>query len=98
MHVHEGDADHRSLAHRHFAPHQNDRAKISDSDERITWLNDVSLPGTTLDDVLVAVVVGAIAGVERPSTDSIRGRVFDTAPPHGPPRTPGALRGPPSLA
>jgi len=98
-HVHEADATHAAVVHRHIAAHHSDsptgHARLDDDDGHVVWLTAAWLHG--------AIYQGPAATgtavpwmVPVPAVVSGKATAFDdTAPPHGPPRTSRALRAPP---
>src|SRR5204863_8285902 len=57
-HLHRGDHDHPTVAHRHFSAHVHSKTEIGDADEQVVWLDDVSLYATSafrIDAVLAVV-------------------------------------------
>lgn len=98
-HVHEADARHsHAVAHRHFAPHDQDGAEISDGEGRVVWLDDVGVQQAAFE-IRVAQTVVAMDSGKLPEPESwVVISTLDAAPPHGPPRRCASLRGPPCLS
>lgn len=107
-HVHESDsADHHtSVAHRHFAPHDHDRAdhfhrdhdgaEISDRDVPIVWGDEVGIAEAVRSFPAFLVVVSLqIAIAPQPVRHAVVA-IDEATLPHGPPRVSLSLRAPPS--
>src|SRR5262245_57869305 len=101
-HLHPRDAEHpHAFIHSHPEPHDvaahdHDGAEVEHAQEHVVWLTSAVLPQTTYHfDPPAAVLT---VGVEPEAIQlSCSATTFDeAAPPHGPPRDPTSLRGPPS--
>jgi hypothetical protein len=94
-HLHEGDADHSAIAHRHFAPHDHHGSKFDHDEGRVLWLDDVALHQATYQFAVALAVRPATFGALPNPTSWVVVSTLDGAPPHGPPRATFWLRGPP---
>jgi hypothetical protein len=94
-HVHEADADHSAVAHRHFAPHDHDGSEFDHDEGRVLWLDDVALQQAIYQFAVTLGVGPANVGALPNPTSWIVVSTLDGAPPHGPPRSASSLRGPP---
>ena len=103
-HLHEADDDHTHAAvHRHLQPHSgaahdDDHAQLADDDGHVVWLDEVALRESGFQ-------IEAPALPPAPRFELVRDLAawasppdYDSAPPHGPPRTDLSLRAPPALS
>ena len=103
-HVHEADADHpRSAMHRHLqahsaTSHDSDHAQLADDDEHVVWLDGVVLYRSTHQFVAPAALPTSRFELVPPRAERAWPPDYDTAPPHGPPRSCLSLRAPPCLS
>ena len=106
-HLHEADAHHsEAVVHRHFEPHHHDgieishghdEAEVSQSEERVIWLDDVGVQQSTYQFVTAQAMVAALFATLPEPESWIIASTLDEAPPHGPPRQYTSLRAPPSF-
>jgi len=95
-HIHEGDHHHPPVAHRHFSAHSHNSNEIGDPDERVIWLNELCLHATPC--FQLTAVLAVIPRRFANDFQSLEWRLppsYDTAPPHGPPKTVLVPRAPP---
>jgi hypothetical protein len=103
-HAHEADADHpHSTVHRHLEPHHpgthdQKHAQLADDEGHVVWLEAVSVQHATFDFSPAQDVPQAIFALVQLTSGWTAILNYDTAPPHGPPRSSSSLRGPPSLS
>jgi len=100
-HLHEADLDHpHSIVHRHaeahtFDTHDHEGVEIGQDEERIVWLNVVSLQQSSYRLAVSWIVASRIVEEIGDSADWVATVPFDGSPPHGPPRRCLSLRAPP---
>lgn len=101
-HLHEADLDHpHAIVHRHaeahtFDTHDHDGAEIGQDEERIVWLNVVSLHRSSYRLAVSWIVTTRTFEVIGEYANWVATVPFDGSPPHGPPRPCLSLRAPPS--
>ena len=99
-HVHEADVDHpQAIVHRHAAAHtfdtHHDGAEVGHDEERVVWLNDVSLTPSTHQFAISWTVTCRLFETIDDSATWAAAASHDESPPHGPPRRCLCLRAPP---
>jgi hypothetical protein len=99
-HVHEGDADHHHAAvHRHLQPHSltpdDDHTQLAEDDAHVVWLDTVAVTPSEYRVAMPALATVARFELVPPLIERAAPPDYDTAPPHGPPRTAVSLRAPP---
>ena len=108
-HVHESDsADHASIAHSHFAPHNqsgneisnhdHDGAEVSDVDEHVVWLDEIGIAEATRSFPPLLVVLPTYIEIVQQRLVRVAVIPDEATLPHGPPRVPPSLRAPPSAS
>jgi hypothetical protein len=103
-HLHEADLDHpHAIVHRHaedhtFATHDHDGADIGEDEERVVWLNAVSLQQSSYRLIVSWIVTSFTFEVIGDYASWVATVPFDGSPPHGPPRRCLSLRAPPPAA
>jgi len=89
-HLHEADLDHpHSIVHRHaeahtFEAHHHDGAEIGQDEERVVWLNVVSLHQSTYHLAISWTVASLAFETIRDSATWFATASYDASPPHGP--------------
>jgi hypothetical protein len=98
-HLHEADSDHpHAVVHRHFESHDHDGAEIAEDEGRVVWLGAPAIqPAAPELTAPPAVPPNSVEAVP-PAGRAVATSLDEAAPPHGPPRSDLALRGPPSLS
>jgi hypothetical protein len=101
-HVHEAGPDHdHAIAHSHFAPHDTaqhdaETAEIEHDIEHIVWLDSAFVHQPIHNATHASPAIRAAYETVRADCQWSVVRFDHAAPPHGPPKNPNALRGPPS--
>jgi len=105
-HVHESDsADHASVAHSHFAPHDHGGneisnhdhdAEVSDLDEHVVWLDEVGIAEASRSFPPVLLILPAHVAIVPELLVRVAVVADEATLAHGPPRASPSLRAPPS--